>query len=367
MGDERFKVLVVDDEPTIRELMQLVLAREGHTAKTASDGMQALEMLRAERFDFLLSDIKMPRMDGLELLRQARALDPDMTVIMMTGFGTVETAVDAIKSGAADFLTKPIRELEQIPVLFRRARRFQMLQNEVKTLRELNRLQDEFLSLVSHELRTPLTNIQGCLDAMRDLFGEEMSADARDMLAGAAEGADVLSRMVETLLLIADLQNDRIALDKQKMDLGLLFEDVSREILDAKGREVEVTLENADRPVMADIDCGLFTRAIGNIIENALKFNPDRHDLRISACLSRGAEAVRLRISNNGSPIPEEEQEKIFRRFKQGEHYLTRSCDGVGLGLPITRAIVKKHGGEIRVFSNEKEGVTFEIELPAAE
>ncbi len=367
MSEDTYKILVADDEPTIRELMQLVLERDGHTVKTANDGEQALKMLQEERFDFLLSDIQMPRMDGIELLRRAKALHPDLTAILITGFGTIETAVEAMKSGASDFLTKPIREPDQIPLIFQRARRFHLLQNEVKALRELNRLQDEFLALLSHELRTPLTNIGGCLEAMQDLFRDEISDNVMEMLSTAAEGVTALSRIVESLLLMADLQNDRVLLDKQRVGLVHLLEDASERILAAGEGKVELLLEKAGEEVLVDVDYKLFTRAVGNIIENAVKFNPGKENLRITARVSDNDGTVHLSISNNGRPIREEDCEKIFRRFKQEEHYMTRTCGGIGLGLPITRTIVEKHGGEIKVSCNDEEEVTFDIELPTAQ
>ncbi len=366
VNEDTYKILVADDEPTIRELMRLVLERDGHTVKTANDGEQALKMLQEERFDFLLSDIQMPRMDGIELLRRAKALHPDLTAILITGFGTIETAVEAMKSGASDFLTKPIREPDQIPLIFRRARRFHLLQNEVKALRELNHLQDEFLALLSHELRTPLTNIGGSLEAMQDLFRDEISDNVMEMLSTASEGVTALSRIVESLLLMADLQNDRVLLDKQRVGLVHLLEDASERILAAGEGKVELLLEKAGEEVLVDVDYKLFTRAVGNIIENAVKFNPGKENLRITARVSDNDGTVHLSISNNGRPIREEDCERIFRRFKQEEHYMTRTCGGIGLGLPITRTIVEKHGGEIKVSCNDEEEVTFDIELPMA-
>jgi signal transduction histidine kinase len=367
MNPETIKVLIADDEPTIRELMSLVLERDGHAVATANDGVRALEMLQAEHFDVLLSDIQMPHMNGLELLKRAREIQPDLIVVVMTGFGTIETAVDAIKAGAADFITKPIRDLDQIPIIFKKAKQFQNLQNEVKALRELNRLQDEFLALLSHELRTPLTNIQGGLEAMRDIFENEISADAKELLGTAIEGVTELARVVESLLLMADLQNDRIILNKRRTDLNHLlaelFEMASRH---DKGR-AEMALELHNEAVMADVDVRLISHAVNNIISNAVKFNKDKKDLQVTGRVSRRNGMSCLSISNNGQPIPGEERERIFRRFKQVEHYMTRTCDGIGLGLPITKTIVEKHGGKIGVSSDEKNGVTFDIELPAVQ
>jgi len=366
MSSESFKVLVVDDEPTIRELMNLVLERDGHTVKTANDGIQALEMLQAERFDVLLSDIQMPHMSGLELLKLAKEAQPDLIVVVMTGFGTIETAVQAIKNGAADFITKPIRDLDQIPLIFKKAKQFQILQNEVKALRELNRLQDEFLALISHELRTPLTNVQGGLEAMRDIFSDQISGEARELLVTAVEGVNALAAVVESLLMMADLQNDRVVLNKERADLNQLLAELFETASENKKQAAEMTVDLPNESVLADVDVKLLCHAINNIVGNALKFNQNKQDLVITGRITRQNGTARISIGNNGRPISEEDREKIFRRFKQAEHYMTRSCEGIGLGLPITKTIVERHGGKISVSSGETEGVTFNIDLPVA-
>ena len=366
MSAENFKVLVADDEPTIRELMTLVLERHGHTIKTANNGVQALEMLHAERFDALLSDIQMPHMNGLELLQRAKEIQPDIIVIVMTGFGTIETAVQAIKGGAADFITKPIRDLDQIPLIFRKAKQFQMLQNEVKSLRELNRLQDEFLALISHELRTPLTNVQGGLEAMRDIFSEQITGEAKELLVTAIDGVTELSKVVESLIMMADLQNNRIMLNKERANLNKLLSQLFDAASKGKTQPAEWMVEASDESVWTNVDVKLFSRAIHNILHNALKFNKEKPDLAVTASVTQQNGTARINIANNGQPIAEADRERIFRRFKQAENYMTRSCGGVGLGLPITKAIVEKHGGTISVSSGETEGVTFSIEIPAA-
>jgi signal transduction histidine kinase len=322
-------------------------------------------MIQAENFDILLSDIQMPHMNGIELLKRARESRPELIVVMMTGFGTIETAVEAIKSGAADFVTKPIRDLDQIPLIFRKAKQFQVLQNEVKALRELNRLQDEFLALISHELRTPLTNVQGGLEAMRDIFSDQITGDAKELLSTAIDGVTELSRVVESLLLMADLQNDRTPFRKQRTDLNSLLAELFEAASKGKNQPAELAVELPNESVWINVDVKLFSRAINNIVNNALKFNKEKKDLAVTARVIRQDGIARINIANNGKPISEENRERIFRRFKQAEHYMTRSCEGIGLGLPITKTIVEKHGGTITVSSGDTEGVTFSIEVPA--
>ena len=106
------RVLVVDDEAANRSALERILAREGLGVLQAADARAALELVRSQAPDLMLTDLKMPGMSGLDLMRAAKAIDPALEVIVMTAFGTVETAVEAMKDGAYDFVTKPLRRAE---------------------------------------------------------------------------------------------------------------------------------------------------------------------------------------------------------------------------------------------------------------
>jgi len=107
MLPEKKQVLIVDDEPNLRKILAAQLSRDGYDVMTAEDGEQGLAMLREHHIDLVVTDLKMPKVDGMELLREALRLDPDLPVVMITAHGTVDTAVEALKIGAFDYLTKP--------------------------------------------------------------------------------------------------------------------------------------------------------------------------------------------------------------------------------------------------------------------
>ena len=130
-----FRVLVVDDEPAQRELVSGFLRRQGFEVTTAADGAAALDRFRAEPADAILTDQKMPGLSGLGLLEAARAIDPEVAVIVMTAYGTIESAVSAMKGGAADYLTKPLN-LEELRHRLERARERRTLRAENRELRE---------------------------------------------------------------------------------------------------------------------------------------------------------------------------------------------------------------------------------------
>lgn len=128
------KILVIDDERSIRNIIGELLEMEGHTVKTAENGLQGYEMIGAEPFDLVISDIKMPEMDGMELLDKLIETHPDTTVVMISGHGSIDTAVDCIKKGAFDYIEKPI-DMNRILVTVKNALERGSLVKETKTLR----------------------------------------------------------------------------------------------------------------------------------------------------------------------------------------------------------------------------------------
>ncbi len=133
--DERPRVLVVDDEKFIRDILADFLGMEGYVVRTAEDGSHAVEELRKAQFDMIISDLKMPRMGGLELLKEVEKTHPDALTVIMTGFGTVETAIDAMKRGAYDYILKPFK-VEEIVHIVQRGLEKQRLAAENLRLRE---------------------------------------------------------------------------------------------------------------------------------------------------------------------------------------------------------------------------------------
>ena len=133
-GPARGRLLVVDDEEPQREMLGNILMRAGFEVETAADGREALERLEQDGFDLLLTDQRMPNLDGLELLERVRKLSPGLPVVLMTAFGTVSTAVDAMKRGAADYLTKPF-ERDELLLVIEKVMRQRRLEDEVASLR----------------------------------------------------------------------------------------------------------------------------------------------------------------------------------------------------------------------------------------
>lgn len=143
------RILIVDDEKKMRHILQLMLEREGFRAEQAENGKEALDMLKQKRFDMVITDLKMPVMDGMSLLEEAKEIDPDFPIVVITAYGTIENAVEAMQKGAIDYITKPFEE-EQILITVKRCLKLSRLREEVKVLKEELMKHFDFSGIISH-------------------------------------------------------------------------------------------------------------------------------------------------------------------------------------------------------------------------
>jgi len=176
-------VLVVDDEEANRLTLERILVREGVAVQHAADGKEALQLIREIRPALVLSDLKMPNMDGMELLRAALEVDPDLEMVLMTAYGTVETAVEAMKDGAYDFITKPLRRADIVRTV-RKALERRALVSENRALRdELDLARSEDFIGHSPTMRQVLEEARQVADSLASVLITGESGTGKGLLA----------------------------------------------------------------------------------------------------------------------------------------------------------------------------------------
>jgi two-component system sensor histidine kinase/response regulator len=368
---DRKHILVVEDHGPLRAAIQNVLESENYVVLTATDGMQALQVMEGARPDLILADIVMPKMDGYDLYKAIRAR-PEWTsipFIFLTSKAEREDVLKGKAMGVEDYLTKPF-DPEELEVAVRaRLERAQAIRESTEA--EFEQLKQQIITILGHELRTPLTYICGYTDlALEDI--PSLSPDLlQEFLQAVRQGADRLTRLVNDLLLLVRLDTGRAAeefrlLAQVRYDPGAIVERTVQhyeEQTAAQGLTLEMKVEPDLPPVWL---CEpLFVDALSRLVDNAIKFSPrEGKHATVSARLTEGW--VEVAVTDEGVGIPPEEIPHLFERFRQINRERMEQ-QGVGLGLAIAQELIRLHGGEIAVESTLGEGSTFIIRLPLAE
>lgn len=368
---EKTPLLLVDDEEDIRDVLELALTDLGYAVSAAANGETALEIFSQQQPEIVLTDIKMPGMDGIELLRRIKQESPDTEVIMITGHGDTSLAIKSLKHEAIDFIPKPIND-DALEVALRRAQdkiamRKQMrvyTENLESLVREKAEMQDHLTTLglligsVSHGIKGQLTRLDAGLYEMR----AGMKKENPDRLA---EGYQIVERTAgrikKMVLDILYYSKDR-ELDKTEVDIAVFAKDVAA-VIEPKvaGRDIEFSWSCDPEAGAADMDAERVHSALVNILENAIDACADAegspHHIHFSVNLENND--LVFRIKDDGVGMNTETAEKIFTLF-----YSAKGRKGTGLGLFIANRIISRHDGNIAVLSSPGKGSEFCVRIP---
>ncbi len=379
------RILIAEDEAGIRSALSFLLEEEGYIVTTACDGLEAIELVRGTEIDLVVSDIRMPGMGGLEFLEEVRKLPAGPEIILITAFGSVETAIQAMKNGARDFLLKPFSN-DLMKMTVRRVLEMRELSQENKKLHELERMKSEFISMIAHELRTPLTSIKGYLTLVLSGVAGDLAVLQQKYLQVVSQNTSKLHRIVNEILDMVQLENSQFLLQETAANLlsvvGKAIADV-QEAVEDKNLKLEVNLDSSLSPVW--VDAKRLQQVLVALLENAAAFSPPGRRIWINfAKLERlpvlpangtptslanlaslpDGEYLAVEVVDEGQGIPPERLSEVFKKFYQVEDLFTRHVGGLGLGLSLCKRIVEVMGGRIWVKSRLGEGSKFNFVIP---
>lgn len=361
-------VLVVEDEEAIALTLGEILRREGYRVDVALDVPEALAKIERGPFDAALLDMRVGEESGLTVLSRLKEKSPRTVAIFLTGFGSLETAIEAMRFGAFDYLLKPC-DVETLKATLARglAKRREDVQLAAENARrELERAlhaRDDFLAIAAHELKTPLTVVIGWAQYVRRQLARGAAEDAVEKLEVVVDQARRLAGLVETFGDVVQLQDGSLTLTRVGMDLRQLVDQAVRETR-AVYPEHTFTVELPERPVPVWVDGTRLRHALCSVIENAAKFSRPGTPVRV--CLASAGGEARVAVRDEGIGLTAEELAGLFERFYQADQdVMSRRFGGVGLGLYVTRALVGAHGGRVWAESGGRDqGSTFTIALP---
>jgi signal transduction histidine kinase len=404
-------ILIVDDEETVRHTFKDVLEAESYEVTASSSFREAKDLLAQRRYDVALTDLMLPRESGMSILGFAHEHDPEMSVVMVTGHPDLETAVEALRQGAYDYIGKPVTRQALLAVVERACERAALLREKKRLeaenldyqrslerkvaerttrlresesryrdlFQETRRAYDELKSTqeklirserlaavgelaaqIAHEIRNPLGAISNSVGVLRrDL---DLRGDDRRLLDVVHEEAERLEGIIADFLKfarprpihrtpqnLAEVLDDLLLLLAQKRPLGR-----------ASGkRKTEIKIEKRYDPKLpiASLDAAQTREAFWNLLVNAVEAMPQGGILKVEVRRSEEG-SVEVIVTDSGKGIRPEEREKIFEPFH------TTKADGTGLGLAIVQRVVEAHAGEVTFTSEEGRGTSFHLRFP---
>jgi signal transduction histidine kinase len=374
---DRLKVLIVDDDRGPRESLRMLLNKEYqvHCADNVDDG---LSLLSKEVPDVVIMDIRMPGKSGIEGLKELRSIDKQAAVIMLTGYGALETAQEALRLGANDYINKPFDTDEMCEIVRKFTRQSRVERRRVAMLKELQDMNSHLMEDIAmkdhlatlgqtsaefaHDLRNPLMIVQGYVELLTSQLEE-----SRHMIGSSygqvTDYLEIIEKNVQRCCELATMWQsfDHTDLSAyQSVPVSQLVEDLMVSIeplIVSVDVELEYQVEHGGVAVSGSRPQLL--RAVHNLVSNAIDaVDPGRGRILFSCDVHEGE--VRLCVKDNGTGMTPDVQEKMF------EPYFTTKEDGkgTGLGTVITQRIIDEHNGRIEVDSSPGNGTTMTILLP---
>ncbi len=418
------RIMIVDDDPALLGALgeTLRLRLPGATVVRCDSAPEAIHRLAEGDLDLVVSDIKMPGMDGLALLAEIRALRPETPVLLITGHGQHDLAVQALRGGAFDFIQKPIdrdyflaslhralrvRELSrkveaQRTALQRHAQELeQIVETRTRELRDANQMKDTFLAMLAHEMRNPLAPILNSVELLR--LHEVTDPKLRNAHEIIDRQVTHMARLLDDLLDISRIHRGKIALAKEPVELGPVIRaavETCQPLIDARNHQLRVTLP--DRPVILYADPTRLEQIVANLLNNAAKYTEPGGQIWLTAAVEDdqvtgwqgdkvtseaeppaavGTEPVSpghlvtpppchhviISVRDTGVGIDPAVLPRIFDLCFQADSSLHRAEGGLGLGLTLVRHMVELHAGMVSASSpGPGKGSEFIVRLPSA-
>ncbi len=386
---EKQKILVVDDEPEIRELLVRMLSRH-YNVDFAIDGMDALDLTEKESFDLMIVDLNMPRMSGQELVNEIRVRgDAQMVFIILTGHGTFKDAHQLLADvKISDFLNKPVgrqelhfsvdRALRESSLLKTINEHNQSLEEQVRIrtekliernihlleindkLEKSNKIKSVFLSRMSHELRTPLNTIVGFgqLQDLLDRSSQEFQKITQGYNQEILQAGEHLLQMIEDMLEFSAGANELSIYMEPVVLHDVILESISSTMPFAEKTGISINYQQSSAIVKADN--GRLKQVVDNVLNNAVKFNRSSGSINVKVTEKGGQ--VEISIQDTGIGIDSEDERIVFEPLTRGARAEKKAIPGAGIGLAFCRFLINQMNGSID-FSQETDGTTFYLRL----
>jgi signal transduction histidine kinase len=353
---DRANILVVDDEMGPRESLKMIL-KPYYNVYTAERGGQAIDLLSQVPIDLVTVDLKMPGLPGTKVLERLKQQNPDIEAIIITGYGSMDTAIEGLRLGAFDYIAKPF-DVNYVLSLIQRA-----LERK-NTRSKLKQLKSDFLANVSHELLTPLSVVIGFVSLLLDQIIGKLSDEQKKILEKVYKNSEELLELIDNVLWLTSLNAGALSLVEEEFDVGeVIKESVKKykQVLGEKGIHLSIQLPKSGISVLGD--SSKVVRIFQNLFHNAVKFTP-QGQITIKVHRSVNRKMIDLEIVDTGVGIPQEQIEAMFQPLRQLDDSPQKHFSGLGLGLTVARRLTDLIGGAMEIMSQPGIGTHVLLSIP---
>ena len=360
--DAQSKILIIDDEEIVLDSCIQILASGNFDIRTAENGILGVTLIEEFCPDLVFVDLKMPGISGFEVIEKIQEIDPTIVTIVITGFATISSAVEAMQKGAFDFLPKPFTPDELRLITQRGLEKRNLVLETIALRREKEMLREHFAAIVSHELKSPLAAVQQYLYGLSGELSSQLTEDQLRRFERIQTRIDDLMKLIHTWLRAISVDIESIKENFKPTSIPIVITKAVESVEPhAVRKDISIQTSIEDDLSYVDGDEGTLVEAIVNIVGNAVKYSPTGSHIGITANSSENQ--IIIRIQDNGIGISKEDLPFIFEDF-----YTTKPNKdvekGSGVGLALTRRILEAHEGTISVESELGKGSTFELCIP---
>ncbi len=348
------RILIVDDEYSIREALEMLFSGRGFSVRTAANGEDALNVLEKEDFDVIISDIRMDRLDGVGLIKKLKDGNRGIPVVFITAYPELDNAVEALRNGVVEYVKKPF-DMEFMAGKVESIIADRQNSSQETVNRRFKDEKEKFLTRLSHELRTPLTPVSGYLKLLLKKEFGEIPPQQLPILKDMSRNSDRLKMVVDDLILLYAMEHAHEALVLNKYQLSAIInEALLADDAEIKRRKVTFDLRFYDGVEEIYCDEKKMRRVFWHLADNAVCFGPERSVVEISArkYTYDNNQFIKISVMDKGDSIGPNKKRGIFNCFYNiktagDDESVNSAVRGMGLGLTLSRAIIEAHSGRI--------------------